>query len=364
VEVPPVPPAPPPVEPPPPEDPPQPPPPPPPPTLSRGIWISPEALAALPTTGKAWGYLRDAADRPLPSFALSDQDNGHNTSVLAQALVYARTGAMPYLEDVIGGLRALVDMGTYDGRALALGRNLGAYAIAADLVDLASVDPWLDAAFRAKLRELRTTFTSGGPKSLIECHEMRPNNWGTHCGGARAAVSVYLEDEDDVSRTAQVFRGFLGDRSAYSGFVFGGPASSRDHSWECDSSAPVGINPRGCTKEGRNIDGVIPDDQRRGGSFDASRWPPPKENYVWEALQGILMQAVILERAGYPAFEWGDRAILRAVTWLHEEQGYAAEGDDTWQPHVVNHFYGTSFPAPVPSRPGKNVGWTDWTHGR
>jgi hypothetical protein len=351
---------PPPVEPPP-EDPPEPPPPEPPPTLSRGIWIDPDALAALRTTGKPWRALRDAADRPLPPFAVANQESTHNTSVLAKALVYARTGARIDLEDVIQGLRDLVTMGTYDGRALALGRNLGAYAIAADLVDLASVDPWLDAALRAKLRELRTTYTFGGPRSLIECHEMRPNNWGTHCGGARVAVAAYLDDQEDLRRAADVFRGFLGDRSRYSGFVYGGPP--KDLSWQCISGATVGINPRGCTKEGRNIDGVIPDDQRRGGSFDADSWPPPRENYVWEALQGILMQAVILERAGYPTFEWSDRAILRAVTWLHEEQGYPAEGDDTWQPHVVNHFYGTSFPAPVPSRPGKNVGWTDWTHG-
>jgi len=30
----------------------------------------------------------------------------------------------------------------------------------------------------------------------------------------------------------------------------------------------------------------------------------------------------------------------------------------------VNKYYGTGFPAPVPSRPGKNMGFTDYTHGR
>jgi hypothetical protein len=38
-------------------------------------------------------------------------------------------------------------------------------------------------------------------------------------------------------------------------------------------------------------------------------------------------------------------------------------GDDTWQPHLINKVYGSTFPAPTPSRPGKNVGWADWTHG-
>lgn len=70
---------------------------------------------------------------------------------------------------------------------------------------------------------------------------------------------------------------------------------------------------------------------------------------------------MILDRQGHAVWEWQDQALLRAVRWLHEESDYPASGDDTWQPHVVNHFYLTDFPAIVPSNPGKNVGWTDWT---
>ena len=65
----------------------------------------------------------------------------------------------------------------------------------------------------------------------------------------------------------------------------------------------------------------------------------------------------------FDVFAASDRALYRAVRWLHEQDGFPAEGDDTWVPHLVNHFYGTSFPAPVPSRPGKNMGFTDFTHG-
>jgi hypothetical protein len=71
---------------------------------------------------------------------------------------------------------------------------------------------------------------------------------------------------------------------------------------------------------------------------------------------------VILHRQGYDAFEWGDRALLRALQWLHQHAQYPAAGDDTWIPHIINHFYRSAFPAPTPSLPGKNVGWTDWTH--
>ncbi|MCI0552235.1 MAG: phytase, partial [Anaerolineae bacterium] len=39
-----------------------------------------------------------------------------------------------------------------------------------------------------------------------------------------------------------------------------------------------------------------------------------------------------------------------------------AEGDETWVPWLIDNVYGTTFHANAPSNPGKNVGWTDWTH--
>jgi hypothetical protein len=59
---------------------------------------------------------------------------------------------------------------------------------------------------------------------------------------------------------------------------------------------------------------------------------------------------------------WGNQAVRRAVRWLHDVPNYPAEGDDTWISWLVNAAYGTSFPA-VLSRPGRNIGFTDWTHG-
>lgn len=329
------------------------------PVSETGIWLDRSVVMSLPTQGAAWGSLYEGAERSCGRVDLSDQDSTTNVCVLAKALVYARTGDRRYLEQVLTSIHEVATMGTYRGRALALGRNLAAFVIAADLVDLPTALPVLDERFREKLRELLTTPTWGAAESLVDCHERRPNNWGTHCGASRAAVAAYLGDRSELERTAQVFRGWLGDRSAYAGFTFGGPYRDRDHSWECDPARPVGINPAGCTRYGHDIDGVLPDDQRRGGPFS---WPPPKELYVWEALQGALVQAVILHRAGYDTFEWQDRALLRAYTWLHDVADYPADRGNTWQPHIVNHFYGTSFPAPRPSRPGKNVGWSDWTH--
>jgi hypothetical protein len=167
-------------------------------------------------------------------------------------------------------------------------------------------------------------------------------------------VAAYLDDRVDFDRAARVFRAWLGDRAAWSGFRFG------KLWWQADPDAPVGVNPKGASRQGHSIDGVLPDDQRRAGPF---AWPAPRTNYTWGALQGATAQAVILHRAGYDVWNWQDRALLRAARWLQEEAQQPARGDDGWILHVVNFHYGTKFPAPVPAQPGKNVGFTDWTHG-
>jgi hypothetical protein len=167
------------------------------------------------------------------------------------------------------------------------------------------------------------------------------------------AIALYLGDEADLAAAATVFKGWLGARDAYQGFQYGEPW------WQASPKRPRGINKKGTTIDGFSVDGVLPDDQRRGGPFT---WPPPKVPYVYEALQGALAQAVILDRKGYDVWDWRERALLRAFAWLHDMAQYPAEGDDTWQPHVINRVYGTLFPAPTPAGAGKNVGWTDWTH--
>jgi alginate lyase len=319
------------------------------PTLSPrpGVWISKEEVALLPMAGRAWEALKSAADEPLGPVRLKEKDDRADVLVMARALVFARCGGDRYRQEVADACRAA--MGSErGGDCLALGRNLPGYVIAADLVGL---PPDLEGEFRAWLRRMLDEPLEG--RTLRATHEDRPNNWGTHAGGSRAVVARYLGDSGEIARVAQVFKGWLGDRRTYAGFRF------RESWWQADSSAPVGVNPRGAVREGHSIDGVLPDDQRRAGPF---QWPPPKENYVYEALQGALLQAVVLSRAGYDVWEWEDRALLRAFRWLQEEAAYPAEGDDTWQPHLVNRAYGCKLPAPVPSRPGKNVGFTDWTH--
>lgn len=318
----------------------------------RDMWLSPQEVAGLPTSGAAWNNLLSAAQQNTSAPNISNQDDKTDVYVLAKALVYARTGEIGYRDQVVAAIQAAI--GTEKGgKTLALGRNLAAYIIAADLVNLPAVNASVDQQFRNWLGQVLNEELDG--MTLRSTHEKRANNWGTHAGASRIAIALYLGDAAELNQAATVFKGWLGDRTAYAGFKYG------DLSWQCDPAHPVGINPAGCTIDGHNVDGVLPDDQRRGGSFT---WPAPQENYAWGGLQGAVVQAQLLHRAGFPAWEWQDQAILRAVTWLHEQNSFPAKGDDQWQPWLVNYAYGTSFPSQTPAGPGKGMGWTDWTHSR
>jgi hypothetical protein len=275
----------------------------------------------------------------------------HDVYTLAGALVYARTGQGAYRSKAAAAIAAA--MGTESSsRALEVSRNIQSYVFAADLIDLKTFDSGADTRFRAWLAALKTRSFDG--MSIVESSEKRPNNWGTHAMAARIAIDRYLGDSADLGRAALVFRGWLGDRSAYAGFDYG------DTSWQADPGKPVGINPAGATKSGHSIDGVLPDDQRRAGGYT---WPPPCENYVHEALQGALVAATELKRAGYDAWSWQGQALRRSYAWLYTVDSCPAAGDDGGFPFLVNAAYGTTYAGARPAPVGKNVGWLDWTHG-
>lgn len=320
---------------------------------SVGILIGKSELSRLPTSGTAWTNLKSWADGAAGTPDIQNQDEDNDIHVLAKGLVYARTGIASYRAGVLANLKAAVGSES-GGRTLALGRNLPGYVIAADLIDLGSYDPAFDKnVFRPWLRGLLTENLDGD--TLRSTHEERPNNWGTHAGASRAALARYLGDTAELARTAQVFHGWLGDRGSYAGFKYG------DVSWQCDATKPVGINPKGCAKSGRVIDGALPDDMRRGGSF---QWPPASTGYPWEAMQGVTLQALILDRAGYDAFAWNDRAVLRAASFLYDRALWLPSGDDTWQPWLLNHVYSMTWSASSPAHAGKNMAFTDWLFPR
>lgn len=326
-------------------------------SIRRGIWIDRSELMALPTAGPAWDAVL-AASEDLRELDLSDQNDDADRDLLAAAYVAVRTGDTALLARVHATIDAA--MGSEDGgRTLALGRNLQGLVVAADVVDHRSP------AFVTWVRDVLREDLSG--KTIISTHEDRPNNWGTHAGASRLLADWFIfkngtpaqraEAHQDGVRAVAVWKGWLGDRAAYADFEFG------ELDWQADPALPVGINPKGALHGKHSIDGVLPDDQRRAGGF---AWPPPHENYVYEALQGATVAVATMARCRFPGpavLGWSDAALERAWDWLHTECGFEAEGDDEWQPWVVNRLYKRDFPASSPASGGKGMGWTDWTHG-
>jgi hypothetical protein len=318
--------------------------------------VSRTELNALPRSGSAWRRLRKVADGNIGRANVANQNSTHDVKTLAVALVFARTRNERYRQKAVAALMSAI--GTERGaRALAVGRNVAAYVIAADLVNLREYDPARNKTFSSWLDRLRTQPFQG--RSLVSTQNDRPNNWGTMAGASRVAIDVYLGDQADLDRAATVFRGWLGDRTAYAGFVFG----SDDSSWQADPSKPVAVNPAGAVRNGISIDGALPAEMRRGGKF---RIPPRRTSYPWGALSGALVEAQILQRQGFDTWAWQDQALRRAVDFLarldHQFGGWWARGDDTWEPWLVNRAYGTHYPVSAAVLPGKNMGWTDWLY--
>ena len=110
-------------------------------------------------------------------------------------------------------------------------------------------------------------------------------------GMSRIAADIYLGDTSDLERAATVYQGWLGDRAKYAAFKYGGME------WQADTAKPVGINPKGSVKNGKPVDGCMPDDQRRSGGFE---WPPPAENYVRGSLGPCLVAIEMLRRTVIP----------------------------------------------------------------
>jgi hypothetical protein len=336
------------------------------------IWLTAREVQRLPMSGAAWAGVKAVADEPLPRAQVSDQRSLHDTTTLAVALVAARMGNPGYRRKAADAIMEAI--GTEDGplsagtRILPVARNLSSYVVAADLIDLRGYDPALEERFQVWLKELRTRVWDGR-RTLAEEYETNASNHGTMAGQSVIAIAAYLGDAVALTRAAHVFRGWLGDRRSHVFSRYGAQENLADVlSFMPNPAQPRPVNPAGARKGGHNVDGVLPAEWGRCGGF---RWPPCYTDYVWGGLSGALVSAEMLYRAGYAdVYEWEDRALLRAYHRLHEMslldpvwRSEATTGDDSWQPWLVNYAYDTSFPTVSPTRPGKNMGWTDWTHG-
>ncbi|UCE02512.1 MAG: T9SS type A sorting domain-containing protein [Candidatus Latescibacterota bacterium] len=316
---------------------------------ATGLWTSAAELSDAPLQGDAWDAVVAAADEDFFPPDVTNLTSSDNIRCLAAAIVHARSGEATYCDRVIAALEALPSLGNPGSTPLVWAREVGAYALAADLVGYRSValDNWF--------RNMAETYVADNGRTVLETFHQRPNNWGTHAFGMLVSVYAYLQDEVMLDAVREYWVAGVQDTPADA--VFG------ELSWHPDPARPLLINAARSTKQGLDIDGVIADDMRRGGLLAN---PPNWTTYAWEGLQGLVMAARILERYDPHRSIWyvGEKAIYRAARLLQErwEQqfgGWAAAGDDMWMLPFLDRVYGTSWATGAADewRAGKNVGW-------
>ncbi len=302
-------------------------------------------LLGLPTSGGAWTALREVADSPLGTPDLCNQDSKHAVRTFGTALVYARTGTAAYRAKARDAVMAAIDTvrAGCNNAILSLGRQLGAYVLAADLIGLDGAD---DAAFRSWLSAIRTRDLGGHGRwrTLAFTSGDSSNNWGAFAQASLVAADAYLGDSAGLARDWARLKGFTGDRAAH---LFPEPASP-DYTWTCSSSwTPV----MSCADNPRH--GAIAEDAWRNGAYaNVSR------TYVQESMQGLALAAELLTRSGYAA--WPRLAAVADFATRWDVWNASSVGNHlSWW---YNRRLGTNAPR-LSAGDGRVFGYTDWLYG-
>jgi hypothetical protein len=336
------------------------------------MWISKSELLSLPTEGDAWDYMASIAYADWDQADLKDQGSPHAINTLAGAFVYARTSdpimRIKVRDRILAAKQSLDEVFEWrtNSGVLSTSRQLGAYVIAADLIDLKNFDAAVDQEFRSWLTTIRTTNigTHGRWRSITYTCENSASNWGTFACASRIAAGIYLGDTADVDRAAAVLRAYFGERGAYPRHAPGRNGyfehtAGYQASWSCTVTTWTGINPA-CGKSGVNLDGVLVEDASRGGGCCTLQGDGIM--YSWEALQGLFVSAELLYRTGRygDPYSWSDQALRRALDFM-QRSGWVISKRATYIPWMANARYGTSYLV-SPTTGGRIMSWGDWLY--
>lgn len=375
-------------------------------TFAQGILVG-EAELRRRRTGNdsAWTDLVSRVDEGVDDEDLSiEVDSEAPSLVYGAALIWARThDDLPagwkrsqvegYRKTVRAKLADLIAI-PFDTTASATrpARRIGAYVLAADLIDLPALDPELDAKFQRWLRvALYLNRSEGFLPSVWENAMRGVGNTGFAARFSAAAALVYLDDRDALDELWLSWRRIF-DNSIDHKFAW---ATGDAHgSWQddpdaTDTSTWYGVLPR-IRRDDNEMSGIIPADIRR--SSDSSRTPEDRfnyydpddfpggmySNYHHLSSHALLLAAEILHRAGYPARTFADEGPLRVAQMLHrfsDEYGEEVYGRYGWryfntnsgheqQVYLINSMYpGANFPdAGDGQRPTHLLGFHRFTH--
>lgn len=353
--------------------------------LPGAVWISQDEIDSLPTSGTFWTALSNRAASSFTGPAGGNDDIA-DTNTLATALV-AATGDGTALTKCQGLLDDAVTGAIAGDTSLSACRNLTCYAIAADIIGYA------DSAFVAWVKAVvaRDFETWGAGQDGNSTGEgsifwkiWKVNNHGSMALAAFAALSRYLQRiepevqqwTDNLDHVYQCLRYYTGEDPSIVPSAIGYTGKSAwnygpdSENWQqlVDSNFYV-IYPRGATYLGDSIDGLLAEEARRGGG--TYEFPPPDVTYYWESMQGLTVAMHIMDRAGYSVLHLGDYAHRRAAQFLYRgDIDYPIVGDDLFQAPLLDFMYGPNaiqagglWDGTTTVDQGKNMGWTDWTHG-
>ena len=307
-------------------------------------------------SGAAWNSVVSAAAAGGTG-DVANQDSNHDQTTLAAALVAARTGNSADRTRALNHLTSAI--GTESGaRWLAIGRNLGSYIIAADLLDVRSgpIYDWLKSFATKKLQDNNNSSVMEGIRASAWSSG---SNASAQMGFVATALAVYTGDDDLLAWSWTGFRKYAGDRSVDWHLV------SNSDAWQAIPSDPVGIQNLGATKNGCRLDGAISNDMSRGGDNICT---PGYTSYPWVGLEGAIPAAEVFDNADFPAYTVSNSALRRAADYLfflRTKTGNADWYDGTRSAelkHLINRRYGLTYPVTYPVGPGRTVGFTDWTH--
>jgi hypothetical protein len=302
-------------------------------------------VTGLPTSGAAWDRLVAAADTDPgePDITCDQNQREHPGATLASALIYARTGDESYRSRAIDLIEeAYPTARKCENAILSLGRQLGAYVMAADYVDYRAPE------FVDWLEDIRSRDLGGHSRwfSLIETAGDTSNNWGIFALASLVAADAYLADTDALERDFLIFNAYGGG-----GWSFR-KTNDYQRRWACPEEG-FAINPASC------------DDPRKEGAAveDASRTRFPRlGQYPAEAAQGYVVQAELLDRQGFAAWDVNDRQVCRNAQWRDRGDNTNFSDADYYVTWMTNARCGLSQrarPAPM----GRIFGFTDWLYG-